>query len=142
MASMMDGVPAVGQADMRRHGDAVAGETAASAFGAVDPSRDARDAARFALALGRAQDGRDALAQRAEPTRAVRDTVLDAARALDRDWAAATRLSMAPLHAGRWGPADMLALQGRLLQASMQMDLASKLVQKSTQAVDQLVRIQ
>ncbi|MGI4983065.1 MAG: type III secretion system inner rod subunit SctI [Janthinobacterium lividum] len=130
----------------------------------VSAASAAHEAARFAQALTREQGAHDTRDDRPgieggpgqgvgqrrergtvaprEPTHAWRDGLRDAAAMLDRDWTAATGLAAAPMHAGRWGPADMLALQGRMLQVSLQMDLASKLVQKSTQAVDQLVRIQ
>ncbi|MGI4861817.1 MAG: type III secretion system inner rod subunit SctI [Janthinobacterium lividum] len=98
------------------------------------------DAARFEQALTRERGAPHAL--RDGLRAGLRAGLHDAAAMLDRDWTAATGLAAASLHTGRWGPADMLALQGRMLQASLRMDLASKLVQKSTQAVDQLVRIQ
>ncbi|MCY0389746.1 type III secretion system inner rod subunit SctI [Robbsia sp. Bb-Pol-6] len=140
MAAMTEGVRTAAHADARMD------EGAGGGFDAT-PAPAAHDATRFAHALHRARGIRDepnGIDDRSLPGRAhaLRDGLRQAATALDRDWRDATGLVAASLQAGRWGPAGMLALQGRMLQVSLQMDLASKLVQKSTQAVDQLVRIQ
>lgn len=138
MTPMNSGVPTIANGSMNPHGNAgmAVGRESDTPFVSaahdVSAASAARDVARFEQALTRER----------EPTHALRDGLRDAATMLDRDWAAATGLAAASMRTGRWGPADMLALQGRMLQVSLQMDLASKLVQKSTQAVDQLVRIQ
>jgi hypothetical protein len=121
-----------------------AGASGSTVTGGPEPAGDAADlnldAARFAQALSMASDdGVTAIAATAQaPWHAP---LTDVVTRLNRDWDA-LRHSAVPPFDTPLSPSMLLALQCRTLEVTQQVDLASKVVQKSTQALDQLVRIQ
>ena len=117
-----------------------AGASGSAVTGGSEPAGEAADlnvdAARFARALSEASD--DGITAAPAPWHAP---LTDVVTRMNRDWDALRRSAVPPFDTPL-SPAMLLALQCRTLDVTQQVYLASKVVQKSTQALDQLVRIQ